>query len=104
QLLVLVVHLRPHWDANLRVLPRRTVLQRPASRLAPSGREPTPSAERGKVAQIRIGDEHDVTAGPAVTPVGTTLRHVLLTPERQAALTPAGRRRGPPARGWGRGH
>ena len=46
-----------------------------------------PGAKRREVAQVRIGDEHDVTARAAVTPVGAATRYVLLAPEAERAVS-----------------
>ena len=49
------------------------------------------SAKQREVAERRVGDEDDVPATAAVTPVGTALRDVLLAPEGQRAIpAPAG--------------
>ena len=48
--------------------------------------------EEGKIAQVVVGDQDDVTAVPAVTAVRAALRNVLLAPEAEravAAATPA---------------
>src|SRR5581483_3612754 len=45
----------------------------------------------GKVAELRVGDEHDVAPGPAVAPVGAALRDVLLAAEGERAVSPAPR-------------
>ena len=49
------------------------------------------AAERREVAQIRVGDEHDVAAAAAVAAVRAALRHVLLAPEAEAAVAAAAR-------------
>src|SRR5439155_24928538 len=45
--------------------------------------------EAGQIAQIDVADEHDVAAVAAVAAVRPALRHVLLAPERQAAVAAA---------------
>ena len=69
---------------------------------APCLRAPRPGSPRpalnvvfarndGEVAEIGVGDEHDVAAAAAVAAVGPALRHVLLAPEAQAAVAAAAR-------------
>jgi hypothetical protein len=48
--------------------------------------EATLALEEGEVAAVGIGDEHDVSAVAAVSPVGPAFGHVLLTPEAQRAV------------------
>ena len=56
-------------------------------------------AERREVAHVGIGEQHDVAAVAAVTAVGAALRHELLAPERDAAVTAAAGLRRSPSRG-----
>jgi hypothetical protein len=50
----------------------------------------TPLAlEEGQVAEIGVGDDHDVAPVPTVATVWTPLRHVLLAPEAERAVTAA---------------
>ena len=69
----------------------RTVLQRAAARLPVPATKPTPSSKRRQVAEIRIGDQHDVSPGSAVAAVRPAFRDVLLTAEVQAAVAAAPR-------------
>src|SRR5205085_10533951 len=91
QLLVLVEDLRADGNADLGRLARGAVLERAAPRLTAAGLERLARAERREVAEIRVGDEHDVAAGAPVTAVGPPFRHVLLAPEVQAAVAAATR-------------
>ena len=91
QAAVLVEHLRPRRHGQLDRLAGRAVLERAAPGLAVCCPEPSLRAKRGQVAQVAIRDEDHVAAGPAVAAVRPTLRHVLLAPEVQAAVTAATR-------------
>ena len=57
--------------------------------LAAAGAIASPALERAQVAQIGIGDEDDIAAGPAVTAVGPALGDVLLAPEAERAVAAA---------------
>src|SRR6266545_3978108 len=91
QLAVLVEDLSPHRNPELDGLPRRSVLQRAPARIALAGLEPTPAPEAGEIAEVGVGDEHDVAARAAVAAVRPTFRDVLLPAEVQAAVTAATR-------------
>ena len=67
------------------------MLERAAARLTAARLEALLRAKRGQIAQVRVRDEDDVAARPAVTAVRSALRHVLLTTEVQAAVTAAAR-------------
>jgi hypothetical protein len=83
--------LRPDGHGQLDRGAVGAVLAGAAARLAAAGLELRLGAERGEVAQARIGDEHDVAAAAAVAAVGTALRHVLLAPEAQPSVAPSAR-------------
>jgi hypothetical protein len=83
---VVVEDLRADRDAHLRGLSGGAVPRPAAAGAAAAGAETLVRAEGGQVAQVRVGDEDDVAAGPAVAAVGAALRHVLLPPEREAAV------------------
>ena len=86
QLPVLVEDLRADGNAQLGVLTGRTVLQRAAAAAATLGLDALVRPEAGEVAQVGVGDEHDVAAGAAVAAVGPALGNVLLATEREAAV------------------
>jgi hypothetical protein len=62
------------------------VLQRAATGLAVTGLEVPARAERRQIAEVRVCDQDDVPAGPAVAAVRATLRDVLLATEVDAAV------------------
>ena len=86
QLPVLVEDLRADRNAQLGMLTGSTVLQRAAAVAATLRLDPLVRPEAGEVAQIRVGDQHDVPAGAAVAAVRPALGNVLLATERQAAV------------------
>ena len=88
---MLVEHLGSDGDAQLERLPGRPVLQRAAARLTAACLVAPLHAERGQIAQIRIGDQNDVASGPAVATIGAALGDVLLTTEVQAPVAAAAR-------------
>ena len=53
--------------------------------------QPLAVAEHRQVAEIRVGDEHDVGAAAAVAAVRAALRHVRLAAEAERAVTAAAR-------------
>ena len=60
-----------------------------AARAALAGLEPVARAESRQVAQVGVGDEHDVAAGAAVAAVRPALGHVLLAPEAERPVAAA---------------
>ena len=62
------------------------MLQGSAPAPAPAGLDVLVRTERREVAEIGVGEQHDVAAGPAVSAVRSTLGHVLLATEREAAV------------------
>ena len=88
-MLLLVEHLSPDGNAKLERLTRRPMLQRAAAGLAAACLVAPLHPERGQIAQVLIGNQHDVSSGPAVATVGAALGDVLLTPEVQAAVAAA---------------
>jgi hypothetical protein len=53
--------------------------------------EPALAAEAREVAQILVGDKHDIAATTAVAAVGAAFRDVFLAPEAQRAVAPTPR-------------
>jgi hypothetical protein len=90
-LLVVVEHLRADGDAQLDVGAVRAVLAAPPPRLAAAALEGPLRAERGEVAEIRVGEQHDIAPTPTVAAVGPALRHVFLAPKAETAVTAAAR-------------
>jgi hypothetical protein len=88
-----VEDLRADRDAQFDVVSVCTMLPGAASRPAATG-DPTPlRAERRQVAEVGIGDEHDVSAAATVPAVGAAARYVLLAPEGERAVSPTPCRR-----------
>ena len=83
-----VEDLRADGDAQHGVFTVRAVLPRAPARAPTTRRVLPPRPERRQVAEVGIGDEHDVPAVPAVTAVRPTSGHVLLTPEAERAVSP----------------
>src|SRR6185295_4147835 len=71
------------------VLPGRAVTLCPASMAATLRRVMAPSAKRREIPQVRIRDQHDVAAAPAVAPIRPSARHVGLAAEAHAAVPAA---------------
>ena len=65
-----VEDLRADRHAQLGILAGGAVLQRPAAAAAALGLEALIRPKPRQVAQIRLGDEHDVAAGPPSPPSG----------------------------------
>ena len=82
-----VEHLRADGDAQHGVLAVRAVLPSSAARTPTARRVLPPRPERRQVAKVGVGNEHDVPAVAAVTPVRPTSGHVLLAPEAERAVT-----------------
>ena len=91
ELSVLFEDLRSDRHRKRHRLPGRAVLQCAATRFAASGLEASLGPKRGKIAEIQVGREDDVSTRAAVSAVGSTLRHVLLAAEVQAPVTAATR-------------
>ncbi len=86
-----VEDLRADRDRELDALAVGPVLAGAAAVAAAAALERAFAAKAREVAQIRVGDEHDVAAAAAVTAVGAAFRDVLLAPEAQRAVTAAPR-------------
>ena len=84
-----VEHLRADRDRHDRVVPARAVRQTPAAAAAAAPAQLLIGPDAGQVAPARIGDEHDVAAGTAVTAVRTALRHVFLAAEMDRPVAAA---------------
>src|SRR5881227_1772528 len=67
------------------------MLTRAAAVAAPPALERPFASKARKVAQIRIGNEEDVSATTTVAPVGAAFRNVLLAPKAQRAVAAAPR-------------
>jgi hypothetical protein len=65
------------------------MLERTPARLAATRLEPLLRAKRGQIPQVRVRNQDDVAARPAVTAVRSAPRHMLFTTEVQAAVTAA---------------
>jgi hypothetical protein len=87
--LLLLEHLRAHWEPELDIGAVRAVLAAPPPRLAASRSEDAFRAEAGQVTEVRVGDERDVAAATAVAAVGTAFGNVTLATEAQAAVAAA---------------
>jgi hypothetical protein len=57
--------------------------------LSAAGAEMAASPQRGKVAALRVADEHDVAAATAVAAVGTAARHMSLAAKADHAVAAA---------------
>ena len=82
-----VEHLRADGDAQHGVVACRAVLPRPPAGTPPARRVLAPRPKRRQVAEVGVGDEHDVPAVPAVTSVGPASGHVLLAAEAERAVS-----------------
>ena len=88
---LLRAHLRPDRDSEVGIVAVRPVPPAATAVSAAGRREERPTAERREVSERRVCDENDIPAAPAVAPVGTALRDVLLATESQRAVSaPAG--------------
>jgi hypothetical protein len=87
--LVRVEDLRPDRHGELRSVAVGPVREPAAARAALAGADPLVGTDPGEVAPPRVGDEHDVAALAAVTAVRPALRHELLAPEVDRAVTAA---------------
>src|SRR5205085_1923410 len=87
--LFLVEHLRPHRDAQHRVVAVRAVRERAASGTAAAGAELLVWLQTGEVATPRVCLEHDVAARSTVAAVRPALRDVLLAPEMDRPVAAA---------------
>ena len=76
-----------HWD--LQILSPLAVLALAAAVLPTARPEVAAAAERGKIAPLRVRDQHDVAAPPAVTAVWAAARDVRLTAEADDAVSSA---------------
>ncbi len=86
---VLLEDLRPGGNAELDALAGRAVLARAAPGAAALRLDPLAPPENREVAQIRVRDEDDVPARPAVAAVGAAFRDVLLPPEAERTVAAA---------------
>src|SRR5207248_10925561 len=87
--LVAVEDLRPDRYAEDRVLSARAVRETASAASAATAAELLVRTKAGKVAPSRVGDDHDVAAVTAVSPVRPTARHVFLAPEMDRAVAAA---------------
>src|SRR5207249_1336488 len=85
QLPVPVEHLRPGRDVQLDIGAGGAVPPGAPARASLAGLEALLGAEAGEVAQVGVGHEHDVAAGPAVAAVRAAAGNVLLPPEAERA-------------------
>ena len=81
-----VEHLRADGHAQLDVVAVRAVLAGTTPGAAAACRV-LPLDRKREIAQVWVGDEHDVTAGAAVTAVRPSTRYVLLAPEAERAVS-----------------
>jgi hypothetical protein len=89
--LVSLEDLRPDRDTKLRVVSARAVRETAAAASTAARPELLVLPQAGEIAPPRIGDEHDVAAVAAVSPVGSAAGHVLLAPEVDRSVTAAAR-------------
>ena len=83
---LVVEELCPDRDPHLYGLAVGAVLLAAPAVAAPGRLHPLDATERREIAQRGVGHDDDVTATSAVPAVGPALRHVLLTPEAEAAV------------------
>ena len=86
QLAALVENLRSDGQVQLDRLAVGTVLVASHPRPTAPGLELVPRAKLGEIAQLRIGDQHDIAAVAAVAAVRSTLGDVLLATKGKAAV------------------
>ena len=82
-----VEHLRADGDAEHGVFACGAVLPRSPAWTPASRRVLASRPKRRQVAEVGVGDEHDVASVAAVTSVGPTSGHVLLAPEAERAVS-----------------
>ena len=87
ELAVRIVHLRPDRHGELHRRAVGTVLSRATPVAAPTRSEHLSAAQRGEVAQRRVGDQRHVSPVTAVTAVRPAPRDELLAPKAEAAVT-----------------
>ena len=86
-----VEHLRSHRHAEDDVLTRGAVLPRASAGATAPGDVSLAGAIPGEIAQILVGEEHDVSATAAVAAVRSAARDVLLATEAERAVASAPR-------------
>src|SRR5262249_43773400 len=88
-LLLLVEHLRADRHVHFDRLSAGAVLPGAAAVRTATGPQEVAPLDGRQVAEVRVRDEDDVAAGPAVAAVRPALRHVLLAAEADRAVSPA---------------
>jgi hypothetical protein len=82
-----VEHLRADGDAKHGVVACRTVLPCSTAGTPASRRVLALRPKRREIAEVWVGDEHNVAAVTSVTAVRPTPGHVLLAPEAERAVS-----------------